>query len=202
MEWSDARRKGLDIAVSEAVCQGIELDRAAAAVRVHLEVLTLPPEGPPPAERRVTIVLDDVGRIAASLRAQKWDDLEPTVFPLDLDTLAPTVASYGGGELHGWEFFDLPDSSWTQWRELLSLDTTLGGGGRGGDRPHLLELSQQEGIDPRELDIRIWFGALTVLDGSGAEIPIDEFIAGGQRWWDAHNQCDPRATADGVAPPL
>ncbi|HEY5856740.1 MAG TPA: hypothetical protein VIW24_22530 [Aldersonia sp.] len=198
MEWTDARRKGLDIAVSEAACHGIEFDPAAAGVRVHLEVLTLPPEGPAPSDGRVTAVFSNVGRLAASLRAQKWDDLEATVFPLDLDTLPQTVASYGGTELHGWEFFDLPDSSWTQWRELLSLDTHLGD----GDRPHLFEMSLQEGIDPRELDVRIWFDDLTVLDGAGAEIAIDDFIAGGQRWWDAHDQCDPRTRIDGIAPPL
>lgn len=198
MEWSDARRKGLDIAVSEASCHGIDLDPDAASIRLHLEVLSIPPGGSEPADRRVTLVFGRVGRLAASLRAQKWDDLEATVFPLDLETLPQIVASYGGPELHGWEFFDLPDSCWTQWRELLSLDTRLGD----GDRAHLFEMSLQEGIDPRELDIRIWFDELTLLDDAGAEIPIDDFIGCGQRWWEAHDRCDPCTRIDWVAPPL
>ena len=198
MEWSDARRKGLDIAVSEASCHGIELDPDAASIRLHLEVLSIPPGGSEPADRRVMLVFGRVGRLAASLRAQKWDDLEATVFPLDLETLPQIVASYGVPELHGWEFFDLPDSCWTQWRELLSLDTRLGE----GKRAHLFEMSLQEGIDPRELDVRIWFDELTLLDDAGAEIPIDDFIACGQRWWDAHDRCDPCTRIDWVAPPL
>jgi hypothetical protein len=108
------------------------------------------------------------------------------------------VRSYGGAALHGWEFIDLPESSWTQWRELLSIDTTLSG----IDDKHLLELSLQEGTDPRELDLRVWFGDLSVADENNQSLPLDTFIADSKRWWDAHDHHDPRAVADEVAPPL
>ncbi len=35
------------------------------------------------------------------------------------------------------------------------------------------------------LDVRVWFADLSVLDGSGRRLDLDEFIAGGVRWWDA-----------------
>jgi hypothetical protein len=198
VDWSDGHRNGLNTAISEATCLGIEVDEPAATVTMRLEVLTLPPDGFETTNREVTMVLSDVGRIAASLRAQNWNDREPIVAPLELANLNEVVQSYGGAALHGWEFVDLPESSWVQWRELLSVDTTL----TGTDEKHLLELSLQEGVDPRELDLRVWFGDLQVTRSDGAPIPLEEFIAGSLRWWDAHDRHDPRALAAEVAPPL
>lgn len=165
---------------------------------MRLDVLTMPNDGTDRMHRPVTLRLDQIGRIAASLRAQAWNDVEPTVFPLDLDKLDEVVQSYGGVSLHGWEFIDLPESSWAQWRELLSVDTTLSG----TDDKHVLELSLQEGTNPRELDLRVWFGNLSVTDESGRPITLDTFMADSRRWWDAHDHSDPRAVAAEVAPPL
>ncbi|WP_068279805.1 hypothetical protein [Aldersonia kunmingensis] len=198
MDWSDGHRTGLNSALSEATCLGIEVDQAAARVTMRLDVLTLPDDGSNRSHRPVTLQLDQVGRIAASLRAQSWNDTEATVYPLDLNKLDEVVQSFGGAALHGWEFIDLPESSWTQWRELLSIDTTLSG----TDDKHLLELSLQEGTDPRELDLRVWFGDLSVTDDTGRNISLHTFMADSKRWWDAHDHHDPRAVADEVAPPL
>ena len=35
------------------------------------------------------------------------------------------------------------------------------------------------------LDFRAWFSDLSVLDSAGQRLDLDEFIAGGMRWWDA-----------------
>ncbi|WP_216892112.1 hypothetical protein [Nocardia alni] len=192
---------GLNTALAEGTCLGLVPDAAAARIRLELEVLTLPAlpvDGPPPDDRRVFLTLTGVSRIAASLRMQRWDDAEPHVFPLALDTLGESIASFGGGALHGWEFVDADDSGWSLWRELLSFDTTIGE----GPGTHLLEFSQQEGIDPRELDVRIWFEGITVETSQGALVPTAEFIAGGARWWKAHDACDPRTMLPDVAPPM
>ncbi|WP_024801323.1 hypothetical protein [Nocardia sp. BMG51109] len=189
---------GLNTALSEATCLGIVVDAEAARLRLELEVLTLPVDGPPPEDRRVFLTLTGVSRVAASLRKQEWDDLEPQIFPLTLETLADAVAGFGGGALHGWDFIDVDDSGWSLWRELLSFDTTV------GDHPavHLLEFSQQEGIDPRELDVRVWFTDLEIEDGDGRPVTAADFVAGGQRWWKAHDTCDPRTMLPDVAPPM
>ncbi|MBF6173523.1 hypothetical protein [Nocardia blacklockiae] len=189
---------GLDTALAEATCLGVTVDTAAARVRLELEVLTLPAEGPPPEDRRVFLTLTGVSRVAASLRKQEWDDLEPKIFPLTLDTLGEAIAGFGGGALHGWDFIDVDDSGWSLWRELLSFDTTV------SDRPatHVLEFSQQEGIDPRELDVRVWFEGVEVETAEGLSVPPADFVAGGRRWWKAHDACDPRTMLPDVAPPM
>ena len=99
---------------------------------------------------------------------------------------------------HGWDFVDADDSGWALWRELLSFDTRIGA----EPGTHLLEFSQQEGIDPRELDVRIWFEGVSIATAEGGEVPLAEFIAGGARWWKAHDACDPRTMLPDVAPPM
>ncbi|MDO3647533.1 hypothetical protein [Nocardia mangyaensis] len=189
---------GLNTALSESTCLGVEVDTAAGRLQLALEVLTLPTDGPAPTDTKVLLTFTGVTRVAASLRIQRWDDIDPRVLPLTLDQLDEAIESFGGGGLHGWEFIDLDDSGWTLWSELLSFDTVL-------DQriaAHVIEFSQEEGIDPRELDVRVWFDKITVTDLAGQEIPIAEFIEGGRRWWAAHDSGDARATKADVAPPL
>lgn len=196
---------GLDTALAEAVCLGLDVDLDAKRLRLDLEVLTLTElvltDGSAETDatsRRVGLTLDGVSRVAASLRRHRWDDLEPTVLPLELSGLPKAVNSFGGGRLHGWEFIDLDDSSWALWSDLLSFDTSLDQ----QSAPHVLEFSQEEGLDPRALDIRVWFDSLAVHDAEDNEIALPDFVSGGLRWWSAHDAGDPRAAHPGVAPPL
>ncbi|MET7769216.1 hypothetical protein [Nocardia sp. NPDC005366] len=189
---------GLNTALSEATCLGLRVDSAARTLRLDLEVLTLPTDAPAIHDFKVSLTFLGVGRVAASLREQRWDDLEPRVLPLQLDGLSDAIRSFGGGRLHGWEFIDLDDSGWALWSELLSFDTRI-------DNhvcAHVLEFSQEEGIDPRELDVRVWFDNMVINDTEGREIPLTEFIAGGVRWWQAHDAGDPQTIRPGIAPPL
>ncbi|WP_246350968.1 hypothetical protein [Nocardia barduliensis] len=190
--------EGLNVALSEATCLGLAVDETANELRLDLEVLTLPEEGTAAEDYRVQVTFTGVSRVAASLRTQHWDDLEPQVLPLQLEGLDEAIRSFGGGRLHGWEFIDLDDSGWALWSELLSFDTRI------DDRSstHVLEFSQEEGIDPRELDVRVWFDDIVVHDSRGKQIPLADFVEGGARWWRAHDAGDPRATRPGIAPPL
>ncbi|MFI5778517.1 hypothetical protein [Nocardia sp. NPDC051570] len=189
---------GLNTALAEATCLAVTADPAAARFHLELEVLTQPTDGAAPQESRVHLTLTGVSRIAASLRVQNWDDIQPTVFPLTVEGLHDAIASFGGSALHGWEFIDVDDSSWSLWRELLSFDTTV------SDRPatHVLEFSQQEGVDPRELDVRVWFENIEIETIDGRPIAPADFISGGQRWWKSHDSCDPRTMLPDVAPPM
>jgi hypothetical protein len=191
---------GLNTALSEATCLGIEVDSARGRARIPLEVLSAPEQGAPHT-RRLDLQLDGVARIAASLRFHWWTILEPeqTVLPLTLETLSEAVQTFGGSELHGWEFVDPPESSWSQWSQLLSFDTVLSS----EPAPHVLELTQQEGINNRELDVRIWFADVEVTEPDGKAVPQQEFVADGRRWWRRHERNDPATnTIWHVAPPL
>jgi hypothetical protein len=191
---------GLNTALSEALCLGIEVDRVDNRVRIPLQVLSLPAGGAPRTDRRVDVELGGVSRIAASLRFHWWTITEPeqTVLPLTLDGLDEAVKTFGGSSLHGWEFFDLPERSW-QWRGLLSFDAELAD----ESAPHILEFTLQEGINNRELDVRVWFGEVGVREPDGSSVALSEFIADGKRWWDAHDHYDLRTmNVWHVHPPL
>ncbi|MGK8521402.1 hypothetical protein ACRS6B_07500 [Nocardia asteroides] len=95
---------GLNVALSEAACLGLAVDDAAKELRLDLEVLTLPEHGTATDDYRVQVTFTGVSRVAASLRTQHWDDVEPQVLPLRLEGLDEAIRSFGGGRLHGWEF--------------------------------------------------------------------------------------------------
>ncbi|MBF6350052.1 hypothetical protein IU448_13645 [Nocardia flavorosea] len=200
-------KAGLDTALSEAGCLGLTVDSATKRLELDLEVLSLPEQiagisivdaVPDTEAERVRLTFHGVTRIAASLRIQRWDDLEPRILPLELTGLEAAVASFGGSRLHGWEFIDLDDSCWTLWSELLSFDTTIDT----RIARHVLEFSQEEGVDPRELDIRVWFDSVSAQRANGETIPLPDLVSGSQRWWAAHDKGDPRASHPGIAPPL
>ena len=197
----------LDTALSEAGCLGLEVDTAGKRLYLELEVMSLPEQiagiaatdtQPGNRTERVRLTFHGVTRIAASLRMQRWDDVDPQILPLDLPELSAAVGSFGGSRLHGWEFVDPDDSCWALWGELLSFDTAI-------DQriaTHVLEFSQDEGIDPRTLDIRVWFDSVTVHSAAGDPIPLPDLVARSRRWWAAHEKGDPRTAHPWVAPPL
>src|SRR5690606_31765670 len=113
-------KAGIDKALSEAGCLGLTVDSVAKGLIFDIEVLSLPEQTagiatadttPGAHTKRVQLIFHGVTRIAASLRMQRWDDLEPQILPLELTGLDAAVASFGGSRLHGWEFIDLDDSS-------------------------------------------------------------------------------------------
>ena len=57
----------------------------------------------------------------------------------------------------------------------------------------------QEGPN-RHLELMIWFDTLRVSTPDLREIPIDEFIAGGRRWWDGLHRGDLRTQDRGIYP--
>jgi hypothetical protein len=146
---------------------------------VLLTVLSRDEDGSETADPRRTLRLRGCSRLVASYRAGTWDDDAAGVLPLDLDGLREVLHRNGGTPVYGWEFVDSDDRSWPRWRQRLSLDLALGGVGG-----HHLTLFQD--LQGRaHLDLRVWFSELGVLDGAGRRLDVDDFIAGGRRWWDA-----------------
>ncbi|WP_145831006.1 hypothetical protein [Actinoplanes teichomyceticus] len=191
MELSEERRRGIGVALNEADWVGITVEPAGHRVTVAFDVLTSPAR-----EARTELVLDGVGRVAASLRHGRWDDPAAPVQPFGLGELPGVVRGFGGCPIYGWEFIDPPERDWLEWRDRLSLDVAF----RPAPGRHVLELFQEGDTEPpRHLDLRVWFDALRVTRG-GAELPVQEFIDGGRRWWNALWAGDPRTGGTGIAP--
>jgi len=191
MELSPEQIRDFGVALNEANLVDLEVDASARRAVVTLAVLSLPAGGgPEPADRRVQLVLARLGRIAASLR----QDGAP-VAPLGLDRLHAAVAGFGQQPIYGWEFLDVPEESgFAGWCDRLSLDWQAAPGGLS----HTLDLFQ--GADRRRLDVRLWFDELRILGPAGTEIDLDDFTAGGVRWWDALYAGDERTRGHGIVP--
>jgi hypothetical protein len=50
------------------------------------------------------------------------------------------------------------------------------------------------------LEMKVWFDEFEILTPSYEQIPVDSFIAGGKRWWDALNRGDSRTASSGIMP--
>jgi len=59
---SDAEKKGLGIALNEATLLGAEVDPYRQIAAITLSVLALLPEGPPPDDPRLQLLLHDLRR--------------------------------------------------------------------------------------------------------------------------------------------
>jgi hypothetical protein len=138
-----------------------------------------------------------VSRVAASLRKGHWDDAEAAVVPMALNELDAAVRGFGGTDIYGWEFIDPPERSWVHWRDRLSLDAVLDG----KCSAHVLDVFQESGHSPwRHMDLRIWFDDICVSSLGHEWIPLQEFIAAGERWWAGLRAGDPRTNGKGIVP--
>ena len=185
---------GLGIALNEATLWGVEVDEDRKVAAATFSVLTLPEQGNPPEDARVQFVFSPVGRIAVSLRLGRWNDTTAEVVKLSVEELLSAVQSFGGSPIYGWEFFDVHDKNFPRWSDRLSLDWRNGGDGLA----HSITLFQ-EGKD-RHIDICLWFDSFVMRDARGRELSLDDFIAGGKRWWDALYRGDSRTSEQGIFP--
>ena len=200
MELTDEVCSELGIAINEATLVAVTVDAASWTAYVTLAVLTLPVKGESPVNDRVVLVLQSVGRIAASLRLGAWNDREAPVETFPLNRLSEVIASFGQAPIYGWDFFDVPTAGgFSEWEDRLSLDHRSGTGNLG----HTFWLFQDglDGVgDYRILDLQFWFDTLDIRGPDGTDVPFDQFIAGGRRWWDAMRAGDSRTSASGIVP--
>lgn len=195
-DWEKLRIE-LGIALNEADLLGFEVDPNRRVAAATFRLLTLPAEGPPPDDTRVQILFWPVGRVAASLRNGYWNNEAAEVVPFTLGELLTVVQSFGGQPIYGWEFFDIHEKELPKWEKRLSLDWQSGADGLS----HSITVFQSSGAGPdRHLDLCIWFDELEVRRPDGTVVPLEEFAAGGRRWWDAMHAGDKRTEGHGIFP--
>jgi hypothetical protein len=144
----------------------------------------------------VQLVFRPVGRVVASLRSGRWDDAAAEVVPFDVTDLLPVVEGFGGQPIYGWEFFDVHDKELARWGRRLSLDWRSGPGGLSRS---ITLFQASAGHAEQHLDLCVWFDDLEVRRPHGSVLSLDEFAAGGERWWDGMYAGDERTRGEGIA---
>ncbi len=197
MELSSDDRTALNLALEEAILIDVDVDREGRWAAVTLEVLTLPIEGPGPEDPRVVLLLEPVGRIAASLRIGPQDDDSAAIQPFLIDELTLIVGSFSN-RIYGGDYFGDGKETTPNFvrKNRLSLDLEFGIDGH----THSLYLVRDTLAD-RCLEVCLWFDRFTIQDFAGRFISLADFMAGGQRWWDAFSQNDPRTHGRGIINP-
>ena len=186
---------GLNGALEESNLLGIEVDPDRRIAAATFFVLILPEIGEPPPDRRFQFVFWPVGRVAASLRNGLWLDKRAPAVRFDVTDLLRVVQSFDGLPIHGHQFFDVPESkNFERWADRLSLDYS----GVPGTFSHTLDLFQDGGS--RNLDIRLWFNEFEIRNPADEVVPLERFIAEGQRWWDGLTRGDPRTRGYNIFP--
>lgn len=195
MDTKIAQRFGA--ALNEASFLGAEYDPDRNLLCTTFSVLTLPNDcSPEPPDPRVQIVFSGVGRIAAALRNSFWNVLDAETIPFQISELLEVVQSFGGQPVYGWEFVNVDDSSLKHWQSRLSLDYLA----PAGSTDNRINLFQESLAPQRHLHLWIWFADIHLRNPLGEEIAMEDFIAGGDRWWAAMYAGDNRASGHGIAP--
>lgn len=183
---------GLGVALNEATLLGVEAASERKLVGATFSVLTLPERGASPPDTRVQFIFNSVSRIAASLRLGQWNDRTAKVEKFEVEELLQVAESFRC-PIYGWEFFNL-DIAKFYWLDRLSLDW------RQGDNSSANSFSfSQDGVN-RHLNVCIWFESFIIKTPQGNEIALEEFIAGGKRWWDRLYNGDPQTEGKGIFP--
>ena len=148
---------------------------------ILLTVLSRDETGEETSDPRRTLRLAGCSRLAASYRAGTGKTLRRRCCRSIWRGCDRAAAPERWRPVYGWEFVDSPRSerAFRSWRAAAQPRPSMSG--RGG---HHLTLFQDLG-GVHHLDVRVWFADVSVLDGSGRRLDLDEFIAGGVRWWEA-----------------
>jgi hypothetical protein len=194
MSFTEEQRRGLNIALNEAVLLGFEVDPSRRMAGATFSVLTLPENGPPPDDRRVQILFSPVGRVAASFWQRATDETPWEVTTFKVEELLKVVQDVGKVSLKGWNYIDVDDKALRSSEKRLSLEWESGVDGRA----HSITVSPL--AQHHVLDLSAWFDSLEVRLPSGAEVKFEDFIAGGKRWWDALHAGEERTKGFGIVP--
>lgn len=195
MILTDTHKDGIGVALNEATLLDLTFDTIRRSAVAVVSVLRLPAANAAPfADSRVTLTMTPVGRLALSLREGQWDDPLASVIPVHPNDISSVVRSFGALALYGWEYLDIDANEMAKWGDRLSLDwCSSETDGRG----HSLSLFQEG--QARHLDLCVWFDELHISDARG-ELSFEDFVADGQRWWEAFHRGDPRTQGLGLVP--
>lgn len=200
MQRGDERRAGIDVALNEADVLGVRLDQAGAWCDLFLHVLALPEAGPLDRDARRILRLTMPGQVRVLLRP---DRVEPDgygpVIPLSgLDAVEDFFASLSwSGAMYGWKFLDDPSLT-RDWPARPSLTVQI----RPGQAPHSLYWFNECGRTEADasaaycIEGTVTFQDLEVMRADASPQQLDEFIADGQRHWQALHHRDPRLSVE------
>ena len=189
VQWDEGTREGIETALNEADVLGIQLDPAGAWCDVLVHVLALPESGPLDRDARRVLRLNVPGQVSILLRTDRAGlaGYGPVIPLSGLDAVEDFFASLSwSGAMYGWKFLDDPSLT-RDWPARPSLTVQV----RSGTASHSLywfnECGRTEGdaIASYLIEGTVTFEDLEVMRADAVPQRLAEFIADGQRQWQA-----------------
>jgi hypothetical protein len=180
MMLTDDVIRDLNAALNEAGVLGVEFSEENSAVAVTFLPLALDKDGNVPHDRRVLFVFSPVGRFVVSYRLGRWDDKSAKVIEFGPEQLLDKITGFKDHSIYGWDFIDSDKFDFDSWKDRASFDISTGSDQ--GLR-HTIDWFQDQ-ID-KTMDMRIWFGDLSLYTPTYEPISLQEFIDNGKRAWDS-----------------
>lgn len=191
----------LETALNESDVLGVRLAADGSTVDVLLHVLGLPEYGPISPDSRRVLQLTNPSTLRFLLRTNTLEsptDQSPAIPLRDMGAVEDFFASLSwGGSMYGWTFFD--DEALTgDWPNEPSLTVEVREEAAGHTFYWFNECAQGERDDTRSYCIEgtIAFDDVRVLDADGGEVPLETFIADGERFWTALHERDERLSSE------
>lgn len=200
VEWDDATRERLEVALNESEVAGVRMNPDGAHVDVLLHVVALPEFGPLVKDGRRIMRLTEPSEVRFLLRRDVAGDGvadQPAIPLADEAAVEEFFASLAwGGAIYGWRFFDLPELT-SDWPATPSLRIQVGAG-RGAHSFYWFNecgVAQDAGA-AYCIEGTVTFDDIVVLDADEREIPVELFVADGVRQWEALYAQDERLTVE------
>ncbi len=184
--------QGLNISLNEAKWLDLEFNPSSRLAMASFKVLTLPPESFPPEDSTVHLSFYSINRLVGIYKNGKWDNKEAEIISLDVNGLSSTIRSFGGLPVYGWEFAEnVTDISETFEKVSFEFNT---------NEKNSYKLRLFQASSSQYFEMHLWFNDLTVKDFNSNSLSLEEFIAGGKRFWEAVHKKDFRIQGYGIHP--
>ena len=179
MRITQKDKEKLDLAFNESKINyvGIKSD----TVEILMDCISMNSENKFPEDDRHKFMFSDFGRIAISYRLGEWDNEKAEIIKINETELKSKFDKLKLDSMYGWEYINLGDKTFDDWKEKLSLDLIKKDN---WNEMNTIDLfAEQIGKDAVTIDIRIWFTDFQIFDYFGKEITKTEFVANAERGW-------------------
>ena len=179
MRITQIDKEKLDLAFNESKINyvGIKSD----TVEILMDCISMNSENKFPEDDRHKFMFSDFSRIAISYRLGEWDNENAEIIKINETELKSKFERLNLDSMYGWEYINLGDKTFDDWKEKLSLDLIKKDN---WNEMNTIDLfAEQIGKDAVTIDIRIWYKDFQIFNYFGKEIAKTEFVANAERGW-------------------
>ncbi len=179
MRITNTDKVKLDLGFNESKLNYVEIK--SNTVEILMDCISMNSNNKFPKDNRHKFVFSDFGRIAIGYKLGEWDNDKAEIITINENELKSKFDKLKLDSMYGWEFFNLGDKTFDDWKEKVSLDLIKKDN---WNEMNTIDLfAEQYGRNAVTIDIRIWFSDFQIFDFGGRELTKTEFVENAERAW-------------------